>query len=68
MKELSTAQVLKKLLLTLAAMPLTYSIANGISLGLVSHTAIRVLTGRWREVHPLMLGVCVLLVLFYAWR
>lgn len=54
--------------LTLVAMPLTYSIANGISLGLVSHTAIRLATGRWREVHPLMLVLSALLAAFYAWR
>ena len=54
--------------LTLAAMPLTYSIANGISLGIVSWVAIKLLAGRWREVHPVLGGLAVALALFYGLR
>ncbi len=54
--------------LTLATMPLTYSIANGISFGIVSWVAIKVLTGRYRQVHPLMAVLAALLVAFYAVR
>ncbi len=54
--------------LTLAGMPLTYSIANGISLGIVSWVAIKVLAGRWREVHPVLGGLAVVLGVFYGWR
>jgi AGZA family xanthine/uracil permease-like MFS transporter len=54
--------------LTLAAMPFTYSIANGISLGIVSHVLIRVLRGRFREVHPLMVVLAALLIAFYGLR
>ena len=52
--------------LTIVAMPFTYSIANGVALGLISYTAIKVLSGRPREVHPLVAGLSVLLVLFYG--
>ncbi len=55
-------------LLTIAGMPFTYSIANGITLGLVSFVLIRVLAGRYREVHPLMYLLSGLLVAFYALR
>ena len=51
--------------LTAVTMPFTYSIANGITFGIVSYVAIKVLLGRFREVHPLMLVLSVLLV---AWR
>ncbi len=54
--------------LTVAGMPFTYSIANGISLGIVSYAAIKLLSGRGREVHPLMYGLAVLLLLFYGLR
>ncbi len=54
--------------LTLAAMPFTYSIANGISLGIVSHVLIRVLRGRLKEVHPLMIVLAMLLMVFYGFR
>lgn len=37
--------------LTIVMMPFTYSIAFGISFGLLSYTAIKVLTGRYKEVH-----------------
>jgi AGZA family xanthine/uracil permease-like MFS transporter len=37
--------------LTAIAMPFTYSIANGLAFGFVSYAAIKLLTGRAREVH-----------------
>ena len=54
--------------LTLALMPLTFSIANGITFGIVSFVGIKVLSGRPREVHPLMYLLAVLLLAFYATR
>lgn len=41
-------------LLTMGMMPFTFSITNGIAAGFVSYTAIALLRGRWRAVHPLM--------------
>ena len=52
--------------LTVALMPFTYSIANGIAGGIVSYTVIKLLSGRWREVHPIAYVVAVLLMLHYA--
>jgi adenine/guanine/hypoxanthine permease len=52
--------------LTIALMPFTYSIANGISAGIVSYAALKVLSGRPREAHPVMYVLAVLLVLHYA--
>ncbi|EZQ19813.1 NCS2 family permease [Pseudomonas sp. G11-1] len=37
---------------TALVMPLTFSIANGIALGFISWTAIKLLSGRWRELNP----------------
>lgn len=54
--------------LTLVGMPLTYSIANGISLGIVSWVAIRTCVGRFREIHPILGMVAVFLILFYGLR
>jgi AGZA family xanthine/uracil permease-like MFS transporter len=39
---------------TLLTIPLTYSIAHGIGYGFITHTAIKVLSGKFREVHVLM--------------
>ena len=52
--------------LTIAAMPLTYSIANGIALGIVSYVLLKLLSGKPREAHPLMYVLAVLLVLYYG--
>ncbi len=40
--------------LTLLLIPMTYSISHGIGYGILSFVAIRGLTGRCRDVHPLM--------------
>ena len=39
--------------LIVAAMPLTYSISNGIALGLVFFPVMMAAKGRWRDVHPI---------------
>ena len=54
--------------LTMILMPLTYSIANGITLGVVAFVAIKTLAGRWREIHPLLYGLTAALLLFHLWR
>jgi len=53
--------------LTIVAMPLTFSIANGVSFGVISYAAIRLLSGRGREVAPLLYVVAALLVARYVW-
>ncbi len=42
-------------------MPLTYSISDGILLGLISYVLIRLCAGRWRDLN---IGMCILAVLF----
>jgi AGZA family xanthine/uracil permease-like MFS transporter len=52
--------------LTLVATPLTFSIATGLSLGVLSFTFVKVGTGKHREVSPLIWVLSVLFVLRYA--
>jgi xanthine/uracil/vitamin C permease (AzgA family) len=52
--------------LTLVAMPLTFSIATGLSLGLLSFTFVKLGTGRHREISPLIWVLTLLFVLRYA--
>ena len=54
--------------LTIVTMPFTYSIAHGISLGIVSYVLLQVFTGRFREIHPVMAGLAGLLVLYYGFK
>ncbi|MFQ1003516.1 NCS2 family permease [Modestobacter sp. SSW1-42] len=52
--------------LTIALMPFTYSITNGIGAGVVSYVLLRVATGRGRQVHPLMWVVAAVFVVYFA--
>jgi len=53
--------------LTMIAMPLTFSIANGVSFGVISYAAIMLLSGRGKKVGPVLYGVAALLVVRYIW-
>lgn len=48
--------------LIILSMPLTSSIATGIALGFISYPILKVVTGKWRVVHPI---VYVFAVLFF---
>ena len=50
-------------LITALAIPLTFSIATGIGVGFITYAAIKLLTGRAREIGP---GVAVVAVAFIA--
>jgi len=52
--------------LTVAAMPMTYSIANGVSLGIVSYVGIKLLAGRGRSVPLPLWLLAAALVAYYA--
>lgn len=49
--------------LVILTMPLTSSIATGIALGFISYPLMKVVNGKFREVHPLMYVFAVLFVL-----
>ena len=53
--------------LTVVMMPFTYSIANGISFGIISLVMLKLTTGRWRQIHPVMAVLCVILAARYVW-
>ena len=51
--------------IAILAMPLCYSISEGISLGIISYVALNVMTGKAKKVSPLMYVLAVLFVLKY---
>ena len=53
-------------LLAIILMPLTYSITVGIAAGFVMHSLIKVVKGKWSQIHPLMWIVTVACVIFFA--
>jgi AGZA family xanthine/uracil permease-like MFS transporter len=52
--------------LTIALMPFSYSITNGIGAGVIAFVLLRTAVGRRRDVHPLMWIVAVLFFIYFA--
>ncbi|ANI62569.1 AGZA family xanthine/uracil permease-like MFS transporter [Pseudomonas sp. PvR086] len=52
---------------TALAMPFTYSIANGIAFGFISWTAIKLLSGRGRELNSALVVLSILFVIKLGW-
>ena len=52
---------------TVLATPLTFSIATGLSLGLISYTLVKIAAGKFREVSPVIWILTVLFILRYAY-
>lgn len=51
--------------LSIILMPFTYNISVGIGAGLISHVVIRLIQGRRKEIHPLLLLVAALFVIYF---
>ena len=51
--------------LTIALMPLTYSIADGIAWGIISYCVIKIGMQKWDELNPVMWTLFVLMTFFY---
>jgi AGZA family xanthine/uracil permease-like MFS transporter len=49
------------------AMPLTFSIANGIAFGFIAWTLIKLLAGRWRDLNPALVILSLLFVIKLGW-
>ena len=53
--------------ITMLATPLTFSIATGLSLGLISYTVVKIAAGKFREIKPLVWILTVLFILRYVY-
>jgi AGZA family xanthine/uracil permease-like MFS transporter len=53
-------------LITLVVMPFTYSITNGIGAGFVTYTFIKLIRGKGRELHGMMVGTAMAFVIYFA--
>ena len=53
--------------MTVIAIPLTFSIADGIGLGFLAYVLIKVLAGRRRECSPTLIAVALLFAVKFAW-
>ncbi len=52
--------------LTIIIMPLAVSITEGVAFGVVAYAVLKVVTGRGRQVHPLLYIFAVLFVVRYV--
>ncbi len=52
--------------ITVVAMPLTFSIAHGIAFGFIAYTGIKLLAGRFSDIRPAVAILAVLFVLKFA--
>ncbi len=52
--------------LTIAVMPFTYSIANGIAAGLIFYPIVKIVTGKAKEVHPTVYILAILFILRFT--
>jgi adenine/guanine/hypoxanthine permease len=52
--------------LTIALMPFTYSITNGIGAGVISYVLLQLVTGGRRRIHPLMWLIAVMFLVYFA--
>ena len=53
--------------ITMLATPLTFSIATGISLGLISYTVVKLASGKFKEINALVWILTVLFILRYVY-
>ena len=53
--------------LVLITIPFTYSVADGIGMGFISYTVLKVFNGRWKEVHPLMYVLTLVFIVYFAY-
>lgn len=52
--------------ITITFMPFTYSIANGIAMGLISYCVLKLFTGKFNEIQPLTAIVSIVFALRYV--
>ncbi|WP_243077084.1 NCS2 family permease [Microbacterium sp. SS28] len=64
--DLGDLSVLIPVFLTVTVMPFTYSIANGIGAGFISWVVIRSLTGKAKQISPLLWVVAAGFVIYFA--
>jgi AGZA family xanthine/uracil permease-like MFS transporter len=52
--------------LTIVLMPFTFSITNGVGAGFIAYSLLKLVRGRGRELHPLLIAVSLVFVIYFA--
>jgi AGZA family xanthine/uracil permease-like MFS transporter len=53
-------------LVTIVMMVFSYNIANGLTAGLIAHPALKLFSGRWRQIHPGSALLGLLCLMYYV--
>lgn len=48
--------------------PFTFSIANGLGMGIISYVLLKVLTGKVKELNAMLWGLAIIFLIFFAYR
>ncbi|MCE4607146.1 MAG: NCS2 family permease [Desulfurococcales archaeon] len=51
--------------LTITSMPFLYSISDGIGIGFITYTVVKTLTGKWRDLNPVVVGVALVFLGYF---
>ncbi|RLF63545.1 MAG: NCS2 family permease, partial [Thermoplasmata archaeon] len=51
--------------ITIVMMPMTYNISNGIGAGIITYVVIKLLTKRYKEIHPIMYVLAVMFIIYF---
>lgn len=46
--------------LTMVLMPFTYSITNGVGMGMITYVILKIFAGKFKEIHPLLIVMAIL--------
>lgn len=52
--------------ITIIAMPFTYSVANGLILGILSYVLLKLLTGKFKDLNPVLILLSILFVIYFT--
>jgi len=52
--------------ITIAGIPFTFSIADGMGLGFITYVTLKAATGRWRELNPILVAVALIFLAYFA--
>lgn len=54
-------------IITAIGIPLSYSISDGLAMGFISHTFIKIISGRFRDLNLVLLGITIVFMMRFLW-
>ena len=51
--------------LTIAGIPFTFSIADGMALGFISYTVLKAASGKWKDLNPIVVIIAIIFIAYF---